>query len=36
MRREIPQRAVLQPSLDTFSLGVTMLQVLFIEEGSRF
>ncbi|CAB1099936.1 unnamed protein product [Ectocarpus sp. CCAP 1310/34] len=36
MRREIPQRAVLQPSLDTFSLGVMMLQVLFVEEGSRF
>ncbi|CAN0393491.1 unnamed protein product, partial [Ectocarpus sp. 13 AM-2016] len=34
MRREIPQRAVLQPSLDTFSLGVMMLQVLFVEEGS--
>ncbi|CAM9846514.1 unnamed protein product [Ectocarpus sp. 6 AP-2014] len=36
MRREIPQRAMLQPSLDTFSLGVMMLQVLFVEEGSRF
>ncbi|CAM9879753.1 unnamed protein product [Ectocarpus fasciculatus] len=35
-RRETAQRVMLQPSLDTFSLGVMMLQVLFVEEGSRY
>eukprot|EP00903_Cladosiphon_okamuranus_P005922 g5853.t1 len=35
-RPEMPRQATLQPSLDAYSFGVVMLQLLYVEEKSRF